>query len=621
MPRPIVHLVVATLAACVAGSALPPAGAVAASRLTAFSSCQELVDHAKRHALETIGTGPGRPDQGVTPTTEREAATEGEDFSSTNVQELGVDEPDIVKTDGATMFTVAGGRLRAVDARGAVPRVLGTLALPDSGDHQLLLRGQRLLVLSNLSGPVPLPVDQGAERIAPYPTHNAAVLSEVDVSNPAAPRVVRKLRVDGRYLNARLTGSVARVMVTSTPRVFERPPPGPPVADQAPEVDDGGASLRAAIERSGAADWIPSYTLEGSGQTATRTAVDCQAVRRPPEFSGLDILTVLTIDLSRGVEPVDSDGLMASAETVYASTRGLYLASQRVPTQPRPSAPMSTEIHKFDISSATATEYRASGEVQGSLLNQFSLSEHAGNLRVATTVDPLDGQPAGRSQSFVTVLAERAGELAVAGRVGGLGRGERVFAVRFIGDTGFVVTFRQVDPLYTLDLSRPAQPRVLGELKIRGYSSYLHPVGPDLLLGVGQDATDQGMVQGTQVSLFDVSDLAAPRRVARRALGTGASSEAEFDHHAFLYWPGTRLAVLPLSVSAPQGGQSFSGVLGLRVGAAGLGEAGRMSQPPAEPAPIRRSLVIGGRLFTLSEQGVRAASLATLAGGAFVRFN
>jgi hypothetical protein len=446
------------------------------------------------------------------------------------------------------------------------------------------------------------------------------VLTEVDVSNPAAPRTVRKLRMDGRYLNARMTGSVARVMVTSTPRVFELPRPGPP-AGQAPEVDDGGATLRAAIERSGPADWIPSYTLEGGGQTATRAAVDCQAVRRPPEFSGLDVLTILTVDLSRGVEPVDSDGLMAAGETVYASPSGLYLASQGVPTQPRPEAAASTAIHKFDVSSTTATEYRASGEVQGSLLNQFSLSEHAGNLRVATTVDPTGGDPAGRSQSFVTVLAERAGALAQAGRVGGLGRGERVFAVRFIGDTGYVVTFRQVDPLYTLDLSQPARPRVLGDLKIRGYSSYLHPVGPDLLLGVGQDATGQGMVQGTQVSLFDVSNLAAPRRVARRALGTGASSEAEFDHHAFLYWPATRLAVLPLSQSASEGGQSFSGALGLRVAAAGLGEVGRVAQPGPQPAPIRRSLVIGGRLFTVSDQGVQAASLATLTGGAFVRFS
>ena len=421
MLRTRAHLVAATLAACAAGSALAPAVAGAASRLQAFSSCQELVEHAKRHALETISSGPARPDE-VTPTTERGAATEGEDFSSTNVQEPGVDEPDIVKTDGSTLFTVAAGRLQAVDARSAVPRVVGTLALPDGGDHQLLLRGERLLVLSNLSGPVPLPVDQGAERIAPHPTRNAAVLSEVDVSNPAAPRVVRKLRMDGRYLNARMTGSVARVIVTSTPRVFELPRPGPP-AGQAPEVDDGGASLRAAIERSGPADWVPSYTLEGGGQTVTRAAVDCQAVRRPPEFSGLDVLTVLTVDLSRGVEPVDSDGLMAAGETVYASQTGLYLASQRFPTQPRPEAAGSTAIHKFDVSSATATEYRGSGEVQGTLLNQFSLSEHAGNLRVATTVDPLGGQPAGRSQSFVTVLSERAGELAAAGRVGGLGRG------------------------------------------------------------------------------------------------------------------------------------------------------------------------------------------------------
>jgi len=295
------HLVAAMLAACATGSALLPGTAGAAARLTAFSSCADLVEYAKRHALETIAGGPGQPGQ-VMPTTERGDAVQGEDFSSTNVQEPGVDEPDIVKTDGSTLFTVAGGRLRAVDARGAVPRVLGSLALPDGGDHQLLLRGERLLVLSNLSSPVPLPVDQGAaERIAPYPSRNSAVLTEVDVANPAAPRVVRRLRVDGRYLNARLTGSVARVMVTSTPRVFELPRPGgPPMADQ-PEVDDGGATLRAAIERSGPSDWVPSYTLEGGGPTVTRAAVDCQAVRRPPEFSGLDVLTVLTVDVTTPV--------------------------------------------------------------------------------------------------------------------------------------------------------------------------------------------------------------------------------------------------------------------------------------------------------------------------------
>ena len=143
-------------------------------------------------------------------------------------------------------------------------------------------------------------------------------------------------------------------------------------------------------------------------------------------------------------------------------------------------------------------------------------------LRVASTEEPAwwGTGPQEESESFVTTLGERDGALVQLGRVGGLGKGERVYAVRFVGDTGYVVTFRQVDPLYTLDLSPPSRPAVLGELKIRGYSAYLHPLGDDLLLGVGQDATEEGRVLGTQLSLFDVSDLRRPVRITQYALGS-----------------------------------------------------------------------------------------------------
>ena len=145
------------------------------------------------------------------------------------------------------------------------------------------------------------------------------------------------------------------------------------------------------------------------------------------------------------------------------------------------------------ISGSDRTQYRASGEVTGWLLNQFSMDEHKGNLRVASTDSP-PFWDLGSSESLVTVLAERNGRLEEVGRVGGLGKGEQIQAVRFLGDLGYVVTFRQVDPLYVVDLSDQAKPRVAGELKILGYSAYLHPLGENLLLGVGQDATKQGAV-------------------------------------------------------------------------------------------------------------------------------
>lgn len=160
--------------------------------------------------------------------------------------------------------------------------------------------------------------------------------------------------------------------------------------------------------------------------------------------------------------------------------------------------------------------------IPGSVLNQYSLSEHVGRLRVASTEDLTR-----ESESFVTVLS--GDRLARVGGVGGLGRGERIYAVRFAGEKGYVVTFRQTDPLYTLDLSNPADPRVRGELKIPGYSAYLHPVAEDRLLGVGQDTTEEGRTKGAQVSLFDVSDLATPRRLAVADLGEYSTSSAEFD--------------------------------------------------------------------------------------------
>ena len=278
------------------------------------------------------------------------------------------------------------------------------------------------------------------------------------------------------------------------------------------------ASGRSAARRS--AKWLPRGVLTRAGVTGrkrTGRLVACRAVRRPAMFSGSDMITVLTVDLERGLPAVDSDALMTDADTVYASADALYVATQRW-FDPRrvgdePPDGVRTAIHRFDASERGATTYTSSGEVRGFLLSQWALSEHDGLLRVAsTTVPPWWGDGDGEeSESFVTVLRVEDGRLAEAGRVGGLGRGEQIYAVRFIGDVGYVVTFRQVDPLYTVDLATPTAPKVLGELKIRGYSAYLHPIGEGLLLGVGQDATRQGR-RSAPSSRCSTSPTRAPRR-------------------------------------------------------------------------------------------------------------
>jgi hypothetical protein len=420
-------------------------------------------------------------------------------------------------------------------------------------------------------------------------------------------------------------GSTARIVLASAPLVAI---PLVPSAGVGQDASKAAERNRTVVRAADPVSWLPRYTIRNGRGGAVRQGrlLGCRDVLRPRAFSGLGLVTILTVDLARGLQPVDSDALAADARAVYASPSGLYVATSepRPTTQRSPIVPDGTAIHKFDISSPTETRYRASGRVAGVLLDQWSLSERLGILRVASTALPItEGGAQTESESSVTTFAERAGSLVPLGRVGGLGKGERVHAVRFVGDVGYVVTFRQVDPLYTVDLSVPSRPAVRGELKIRGYSAYLHPLGDGLLLGIGQDATDEGRVLGTQASLFDVSDPAHPRRLDAFALGR-TRSLAESEHHAFLWWPRTRLAVIPVQTYLDR---PFQGALGLRVRRSGIAEVGRVvhpGRPGIEPAgspgtPIERSLVVGDTLYTVSAAGVKASSLATFADRGFAR--
>lgn len=599
------------LAALAALTAQAPAASTP-QRLVGFRSCGALLGYARSQAQRFVTPyGIGRPvavgaatPGAPVPATSAPGAAQGQQFSGTNVQEPGVDEPDLVKTNGSTLFAVENGQLESVDVSSGRPKLLDTLKLDPGWSRDLLLAGDHLLVLSRSGFWLPPLAGAPAAMIAPVPSKTT--LTEVDVSNPHALRIVQTASIGGAYVAARMVGSTVRlVSSTSLPVALPYVTPSTPGV---PTPAAAQARNRAVVSSSRVTAWLPTYRV---GKRAPRPLVQCRDVWRPAKFAGLGMLTVTTIDLAKSLAPVDSTAVMTDGRIVYASPTSLYVATESWAVRPLAAAPAiaqpasATQIHAFDISSPEKTRYLGSGSVPGYLLDQWSLSEYQGVLRVVSTQMPAweGAGPAG--DSFLTTLSLRDGKLVQVGQVGGLGKGDRVYAVRMLGDTGYVVTFRQVDPLYTLDLHDPAAPRVLGELDLPGYSSYLHPISDSLLLGIGQNVDAQtNEPSGTQVSLFDVSDLAHPKRLAEAKLGQGWSA-AESDHHAFLYWPPTGLVVVPFGQQA----------VAMHVSRAGIRELGRIvhGAANAQPPQIDRSVVVGRALYTVSSAGVQANDLSSLA--------
>ncbi len=246
------------------------------------------------------------------------------------------------------------------------------------------------------------------------------------------------------------------------------------------------------------------------------------------------------------------------------------------------------------------------------MLGRWALSSHEGALRVATTRQPPwqgEGDQTGETSSMLVKLVERDGALVETGRVGGLGRTEQIRAVRYFGDIAAVVTFRQTDPLYLLDLS--GEPRVLGELKVPGFSTYLHPLGDGLLLGLGQDATEDGQITGMQASVFDISDLAHPELRDRLRLGNGWSPALD-DSRAFGYDPQRRQATFPFTGYDPAKslGEQPS-ALGVTVAADGeLSLTGRLDLS-GDSWP-QRVLTDGDRVYAVTDSGVIAGDAGTM---------
>ena len=605
------------------------------SALQALGSCDEIQSYLIEVAIERvleyrynlwfIVPWAGAEDGG------RQLSDVPSDYTTTNVQEQGVDELDIVKTNGSHLYAVEGDRLHVL--RSWPADATSELAMAAAGDHGsgLFLRDDRVLVASSF---------WDSEFASPY-RFGGTRLELLSVEDPSFPSVLRTIDVEGSLVDARLIDgqlyAVIRSYVDLPSELWDLAwredlelPELPWDASEA-ERERILAAARE-ILRPYVADIMGRYPLDEMlprltdrspehPDSAPRPLFDCESLYRPAHASDWAVLSVIHLDLDEG-GPVSATGLIADGWTVYASATSLYVAQTSdswawwwawAPTE------MSTVIHKFELdpSLPDPVRYTASGEVEGWILDQFSMSEHEGFLRVASTeFDWWWGTtPEEEAASSVTVLADDgSGDLDQVGHVGGLGPGEQIFAVRFMGPRGYVVTFEQIDPLFTLDLSDPANPTVVGELEVTGFSSYLHPIGDDWLLAVGQEADAEGRVLGLAVSIFDVRDFGDPKLAHRYLVEdeerSWSWSEALSDHHAFTYHRG----VLSIPIYLWEADGRFSGLLVLAIDPDhGIWELGRIDHQDLlseDSHPwMRRSVYIEDAIYSLSSAGVKVNDL------------
>lgn len=554
------------------------------------------------------------------------AASTGVERSGTTVQEHGVDEDDLIKSDGSWIYTL----LRPMDAAGGQVQVhrrrgdggvdaIATVTLPTDAGTRFEPQGmtlasgpQRVAVMSASQTFYTLDIcaerpDCASTSLLPFPPtgiKSMVALDLLNVSNPATAVVTDSVRIDGRIIGSRLVGN-ALVLVTQH---------SPQLALEALPANVPDSEREALIAELTASDVLPTVRINGGAAQPLVNDTDCYVQPRNASY-GIEITTITVFDLQSSTLQHSSRCFVGGAEALYMSPLSLYLATTRytrtaVGGSLRFAPQASTDVHKFAIDVAgfspaggQAIDYRGSGEVTGHLgwdlqKNSYRMSEWNGDLRIVSFTGEmgwgLAAEDAGTaSPATLTILRERStdrtlqavGRLPNAQRPQALGKpGEQVYGVRFLGERGYVVTFRRVDPLYVLDLGDPSDPKTVGELLAPGYSDYLFPVGDGLLLGVGKDATDSGRIEGVRVALFDVADPAQPRQLSALTFGAaGSSSGLDYSRHGIdLFTRGqlTRVA-LPLVVANETGSGWVQGLQRLEVDAGARTLAAKSMIPSA----------------------------------------
>ncbi len=559
---------------------------------------------------EDILLAPTPVDKGNEPSiAQPEAApSTNSDHSSTNVQVEGVDEADNVKTDGNIIYQLRAQDLKITDISTGIMKTIATVKFEEgSGATEFYLYDNKLIVIGNSQIFYPM-LEKFAPGFMPMPQVTPKTLiTFYDVSNPAKPVLIRKYEGEGNYVTSRLTGGKLYMVLNKWLMSY---------------------SLTAE-------NVLPTFTdkliIKGSEVLQT-SKLDFDTLRYFPDTVESNLMITLGFDLDVMTESPHTGAYLGNSTNVYANTDSMVVAMDRYHYDFRtisdtfaPTFQNTTELYKFNLINGTIG-YSAKGSVPGRVLNQFSMDAYGGNYRIATTSGEtwLD-----TSQNNIYVLGSN---MALKGKLEGLAPGERIYSARFVEDRAYLVTFKQVDPFYVIDLKNPLSPKVLGYLKIPGFSDYLHPYDANTVIGFGRETIETAngpILGGIKIAMFDVTDVTKPVEKSKIVLGTSNSySDVLYNHKALLFSKEKNLFALPVTLYKGVGNEnrlSFQGAyvysISPTTGFTLRGTSTHLTQPEVDDSILKwydttknvsRIIWSGTTLYTLSEYGIKSHNLDTM---------
>ncbi len=564
------------------------------------------------------------------------AAPEQVDYSTTNVQVEGVDEADTVKTDGRYLYSLQNNQVRIIEAYPANTLALLATLRFESGFSplELFIEGERLVVIGqgwrNLEEPTPVTQDgnpAGSSDLKMaywYPRGESQTLTRIyNIANRAKPELEREIVFDGAYISSRRIGNVVYLIGRKYPLYspYFLPLVAEPLPDTAVPVKS-----RKADSLSLTRDQIVPRIRDSRANKGKESYLPMKRIFYFPGFDQANYIMVGSFQLDKPNQAADFKSYLGAGDIVYASTNNLYISAADYPENSKHAI---TRIYKFALEEG-GTRFQYTGEVPGTPLNQFSLDENQGYFRIATTVNYWNGDETNWQNKLWSNLYTLDSTMQVTGKLEHLAEGERMYSARFMGNRAYLVTFEQVDPLFVIDLSSPAEPKLLGELKIPGFSNYLHPYDENHLIGLGQEtvaSTTGGLpiAKGVKLSLFDVTDPVHPEELHNLVIGgKGSYSPAAYDHKAFWFDKKRKLLGFPIEetdtsreYSADEWPQRiFQGVqvydVSLGEGFSKKGAVTHLDNPSADYDwyhYVQRLLTIGNELYTFSDAKLRVNSL------------